>query len=80
MSHPKNLWQTKKTTSHFNFNHFSQKQKKQDKKGRMTRSDSGEIISEFDGYHGWFWRNRNSAAVTVTLETIGNYIQINKLR
>ena len=50
------------------------------KKGRMTSSDSGEIISEFDGYHGWFWRNRNSTAVTVTLETIGNYIQINKLR
>ena len=46
------------------------------KKGRMTSSDSGEIISEFDGYHGWFWRNRNSTAVTVTLETIGNYIQI----
>ena len=50
------------------------------KKGRMTSSDSGEIISEFDGYHGWFWRNRNSTAVTVTLETIGNYIQIKKLR
>jgi hypothetical protein len=50
------------------------------KKGRMTRSDSGEIISEFDGYHGWFWRNRNSTAVTVTLETMGDYIQIKKLR
>ena len=50
------------------------------KKGRMTSSDSGEIISEFDGYHGWFWRNRNSTAVTVTLETIGDYIQIKKLR
>ena len=50
------------------------------KKGRMTSSDSGEIISEFDGYHGWFWRNRNSTAVTVTLETIGNYIQLKKLR
>ena len=50
------------------------------KKGRMTRSDSGEIISEFDGYHGWFWRKRNSTAVTVTLETMGDYIQIKKLR
>jgi len=50
------------------------------KKGRMTSSDSGEIISEFDGYHGWFWRNRNSTAVTVTLETMGDYIQIKKLR
>ena len=50
------------------------------KKGRMISSDSGEIISEFDGYHGWFWRNRNSTAVTVTLETMGDYIQIKKLR
>ena len=50
------------------------------KKGRMTSSDSGEIISEFDGYHGWFWRNRNNTAVTVTLETVGDYIQIKKLK
>ena len=50
------------------------------KKGRMTSSDIGEIISEFDGYHGWFWRNRNNTAVTVTLETVGDYIQIKKLK
>jgi len=50
------------------------------KKGRMTSSDIGEIISEFDGYHGWFWRNRNNSAVTVTLKTMGDYIQIKKLR
>ena len=50
------------------------------KKGRMTSSDSGEIISGFDGYHGWFWRNRNSAAVTVTLETIGDYILIKQMK
>ena len=50
------------------------------KKGRMTSSDIGEIISEFDGYHGWFWRNRNNSAVTVTLITMGDYILIKKLR
>jgi len=50
------------------------------KKGRMTSSDNGEIISEFDGYHGWFWRNRNSAAITVTLETIGDYILIKQIK
>ena len=50
------------------------------KKGRMKSSDIGEIISEFDGYHGWFWRNRNNTAVTVTLETVGDYIQIKKLK
>ena len=50
------------------------------KKGRMTSSDSGEFKSEFDGYHGWFWRNRNSESVTVTLETIGDYILIKQMK
>ena len=50
------------------------------KKGRMTSSDSGEFKAEFDGYHGWFWRNRNSESVTVTLETIGDYILIKQMK
>ena len=50
------------------------------KKGLITSSDSGEIIPEFDGYHGWFWRNRNNTAVSVTLETVGDYIQTKKLK
>jgi len=50
------------------------------KKGRMTSSDTGEFKAEFDGYHGWFWRNRNSEAVTVILETDGQYIQIKRLK
>ena len=50
------------------------------KKGRMTNSDSGEFKSEFDGYHGWFWRNRNNESVTITLETIGDYILIKQMK
>lgn len=50
------------------------------KKGRMISSDNGEIIPEFDGYHGWFWRNRNSTAVTLELETTGDYIAIKKFQ
>ena len=50
------------------------------KKGRMTSSDSGEFKAEFDGYHGWFWRNRNNKSVTVTLETIGDYILIKQMK
>jgi hypothetical protein len=50
------------------------------KKGRMMSSDSGEFKSEFDGYHGWFWRNRNNESVTVTLETIGDYILIKQMK
>ena len=50
------------------------------KKGRMTSSDTGEFKAEFDGYHGWFWRNRNSEVVTVILETDGEYIQIKRMK
>lgn len=50
------------------------------KKGRMTSSDNGEFKAEFDGYHGWFWRNRNSEAVTGILETDGQYIQIKRMK
>jgi septum formation topological specificity factor MinE len=50
------------------------------KKGRMVNSDSGELIAEFDGYHGWFWRNRNDVAVKVILEANGNFIQIKQMK
>ena len=50
------------------------------KKGRMTTTDNGEFKAEFDGYHGWFWRNRNSEVVVVILETDGNYIQIKQIK
>jgi hypothetical protein len=50
------------------------------KKGRMVNSDSGELIAEFDGYHGWFWRNRNDVAVQVILEANGNYIQMKQMK
>jgi hypothetical protein len=49
------------------------------KKGRMVSSDSGELKAEFDGYHGWFWRNREDYPVTVRLETSGYYIQIKQM-
>ena len=76
-------WTTKNGGLNYNLHGDGYKGSQQSityKKGRMTSSDSGEIISEFDGYHGWFWRNRNSAAVTVTLETIGDYILIKQMK
>jgi hypothetical protein len=50
------------------------------KKGRMVSSDNGELIAEFDGFHGWFWRNRNNKPVTVSLETTGDYISIKRIK
>ena len=49
------------------------------KKGRMVPSDNGELKAEFDGYHGWFWRNREKFSVTVILQTSGDYIRIKQM-
>jgi len=49
------------------------------KKGKMVASDKGELVAEFDGYHGWFWRNRNDATVKVLLEVTGDFIQMKRV-
>jgi hypothetical protein len=42
-------------------------------KGRGVPGDEGEITAGFDGGHGWFWRNRGSAPVTVKLTASGDF-------
>lgn len=49
------------------------------RQGRNEPGDSGEFAAEFDGAHGWFWRNRSEVAVTVTLRTRGAYSEFNRL-
>ena len=41
--------------------------------GRGVPEDDGELEAQFTGNHGWFFRNRNDAEVTVTLRTGGDY-------
>ncbi len=48
------------------------------KKGRMTSFDEGEIVAAFDGYHGWFWRNREDMSVTFQMTVSGQYIQLKR--
>ena len=48
-------------------------------KGRNTPSDAGVLEAAFDGKHGWFWRNRSGAEVTITLKTKGEYTEIKKV-
>ncbi len=48
-------------------------------KGRNKNADSGVLEAAFDGTHGWFWRNRSNADVTVTLKTSGDYKQIKRV-
>ncbi len=44
-------------------------------KGKLEKS-SGTMEAAFDGNHGWFWRNRTSKTMTVTLETKGDYTEV----
>ncbi len=48
-------------------------------KGKAVPSDRGELVAAFDGMHGWFWRNRGSAPVTVTLRTSGDYQELKRM-
>ena len=49
-------------------------------KGRRVANDEGELIAAFTGNHGWFWRNRGEANVTVLLRTGGVYSDIKRVK
>jgi hypothetical protein len=49
-------------------------------KGRAVASDEGELVAAFTGNHGWFWRNRGQADVTVVLKTGGDYSDIKRVK
>ena len=49
-------------------------------KGRRVANDEGELIAAFTGNHGWFWRNRGEANVTVQLRTGGVYSDIKRVK
>lgn len=44
--------------------------------GRGVPEQAGELTAAFTGNHGWFWRNRTDAPVTVTLRTAGDYQEL----
>jgi hypothetical protein len=48
-------------------------------KGRGVAEGEGVLEAAFDGNHGWFWRNRTDAPVTVTLKTNGAYSDIKRM-
>lgn len=49
------------------------------RKATGVTSDSGELLAAMDGSHGWFWRNRGTAPVSVTLRTKGEYSELKKM-
>ncbi|WP_376988332.1 transmembrane anchor protein [Bosea sp. R86505] len=49
------------------------------KQGRGAASDEGVLTAESDGVHGWFFRNRGRADVTIKLKTNGAYTEIKRM-
>jgi hypothetical protein len=47
--------------------------------GRGVPEQEGELEAAFTGNHGWFWRNRTDADVTVTLRTTGAYSEMRRM-
>lgn len=45
-------------------------------KGKQVKNHKGEFTAIFDGTHGWFWRNRSNNAVTIALNTTGDYLSV----
>ncbi|SLN14078.1 hypothetical protein TRL7639_00191 [Falsiruegeria litorea R37] len=48
------------------------------KKGRGLSSETGTITAAFTGNHGWFFRNRTSAPLTITLQLRGAYSDVKR--
>jgi hypothetical protein len=46
--------------------------------GHGVGEQSGELTAAFTGNHGWFWRNRTDAPVTITPRTAGNYAEMKR--
>jgi hypothetical protein len=48
-------------------------------RGRGASAGDGSIEAPFAGEHGWFWRNRDNADVTVTLQLRGDYSELKQI-
>ncbi len=45
-------------------------------RGAGQRSGEGSIEAPFAGDHGWFWRNRDSTPITMTIQLRGEYSDV----
>lgn len=75
------VWYTDGAAANFDGHSDSVKHKidyKSWQKGRSQREE-GELVAEFDGKHGWFWRNRTSKPMTITLQVEGEHSKIDKV-
>lgn len=45
-------------------------------KADAASADEGSFKAVFAGHHGWYWRNKGTKPVTITLRTSGQYLSI----
>ncbi|WFE77297.1 transmembrane anchor protein [Roseinatronobacter sp. S2] len=45
-------------------------------RGRGQTAGEGSIEAPFTGDHGWFWRNRDSTPITITIQLRGEYSEV----
>lgn len=45
-----------------------------------SASEQGTLKAEFDGNHGWYWKNRTNETITITLTTTGEYQDIKEMK
>jgi hypothetical protein len=49
-------------------------------KGTARTSDEGVLTAAFDGMHGWYWRNRTTEEVTITLRVEGDFQELREMQ
>jgi hypothetical protein len=49
-------------------------------KGTGRTSDKGVLTAAFEGMHGWFWSNRGTELLTVTLRVDGDYSELREIK
>lgn len=49
-------------------------------KGQDETADEGVLTAAFDGLHGWYWRNRTDAEVSITLRVEGDFQELRQMR
>ncbi len=45
-----------------------------------AQTKSGTLTAEFTGNHGWYWKNRTNAPITITLKATGHYQDIKEMK
>ena len=72
------VWETNGGKANFDV-HGDSKELKINYHGYYKGSDQrreGTLVADFDGSHGWFWRNRTTEPMTITIKTSGEYSSI----